>query len=210
MNYRIGLTGGIGSGKSTVAGLFHQQGVTVIDTDAISHQLTQAGGDAIPLIRAAFGPEYLDAEGALDRARMRNHIFSEPGAKQRLEAILHPAIRARMLAQAEAADSSPYVLLVVPLLFETPNFRELADRTLAVDCAVETQVARSMRRSGLNEHEVRAIIAQQIPRAERLKLADDLIRNEGGIEELRPQVLRLHQAYLSRSSEIAFRPSRSN
>ncbi len=209
MSYRVGLTGGIGSGKSAVAALFREQGIAVIDSDASSHQLTQAGGAAIPEIRAAFGAAYMEAGGALDRAKMRALVFSDPGARKRLEAILHPLIRAEMLAQAEAAAASPYVLLVVPLLFEAPKYRDLVQRTLVVDCAEETQVTRTMQRSALSGAEVRAIMAQQMPRAERLRLADDVIHNDGGMDELRRQVLQLHLAYLSRSSEITPRLSRS-
>ncbi|MBI5436338.1 MAG: dephospho-CoA kinase [Nitrosomonadales bacterium] len=201
MTVSIGLTGGIGSGKSTVAALFRDCGVTVIDSDVISHQLTQSGGGAIAAIRAAFGDVYIDASGALDRQRMRQLVFSAPAAKQRLEGILHPLIRARMLALAQAsntdhAGASPYLLLVVPLLFETQNYRELVQRTLVVDCAEAVQVARAMRRSGLGEPEVRAIMAQQIARAERLRRADDIIQNDGDMEALRQQVERLHQRYL--------------
>ena len=210
MSYRVGLSGGIGSGKSTVAALFQEQGVTVIDSDVISHQLTQAGGEAIALIRHEFGDECLGAEGALNRARMRQLIFSDPGAKQKLEAILHPLIRARMLAQAETSGASPYLLLVVPLLFEAPNYRELAQRTLVVDCSEETQIARAMRRSAVSEQEVRAIMSQQISRTGRLGLADDVIHNNGGMDELRPQVVQLHRFYLDRSSEVSFRSSISD
>jgi dephospho-CoA kinase len=210
MRYRVGLSGGIGSGKSTVASLFHEQGITVIDSDAISHQITRPDGEAIPLIRAAFGAEYLDADGALDRAKMRGLVFSESGAKKMLESILHPLIRSRMLAQAQEPVHSHYLLLVVPLLFEVPNYRELANRTLVVDCAEETQVTRAIQRSALKEQEVRAIMAQQIPRAKRLQLADDVIHNDGCMQELLQQVMQLHRYYLARSSELALRPSRSN
>jgi len=206
MSYRVGLTGGIGSGKSAVAALFQEQGIAVIDSDAVSHQITGAGGAAMADIRTAFGTAYLNEEGALNRARMRELVFSDPGAKNTLERILHPRILSVMLEQAEAARS-PYLLLVVPLLFETPIYRALAQRTLVVDCSEETQVARTMRRNGFSEAEVRAIIAQQIPRAERLRLADDVIHNEGAKDDLRQQVLQLHQTYLNRSSEITFRPS---
>ncbi len=200
MVYRVGLSGGIGSGKSAVATLFHELGVAVIDSDAISHRLTQTGGAAIGLIQKEFGVEYLGADGALNRARMRGLVFSDAAAKQKLEAILHPLIRAEMLAEAETART-PYVLLVVPLLFEAPGYRELAQRTLVVDCSEEAQVARTMQRSGLTEKEVRAIMAGQISRAERLKLADDVIRNTGSLDELRTQVTNLHRFYLDRSSE---------
>lgn len=196
----IGLTGGIGSGKSTVAALFGECGATVIDSDAISHQLTRAGGDAIAAICAAFGDGYIDASGAMDRQRMRQLVFSDPASKQRLESILHPLIRAQMLAQAKASGASPYSLLVVPLLFETRNYRELVQRILVVDCAEAIQVVRAMRRSGLSEEEIRAIMAQQIARAERLRRADDVIQNDGDMQSLRQQVGQLHLRYLSLSA----------
>jgi dephospho-CoA kinase len=201
VSYRVGLTGGIGSGKSTVAGLFAECGVAVIDSDAISHNLTQPGGGAIEAIRTAFGDSYLSASGALDRARMRQLVFSDTPAKQRLEAILHPLIRAQMLAQAEAAaEISPYLLLVIPLLFETANYRELVQRTLVADCAEASQVARAMQRSGLSEQEVRAIMAQQISRAERLRRADDTLQNDAGLDALSLQVAHLHQRYIALSA----------
>lgn len=210
MTYRVGLTGGIGSGKSTVAGLFQEIGVSIIDSDTISHQLTQAGGVAIALIRASFGEEYLTLGGALDRVKMRQRIFSDPTAKQKLESILHPLIRTQMLAQAQAPTSFPYMLLVVPLLFETPDYLELVQRTLVVDCAEEIQVARAIQRGTWSETDVRAAIAQQISRAERLQLADDIIRNDGSIDDLRNQVRQLHQHYLSRSPGNASRTSGSD
>jgi dephospho-CoA kinase len=199
MTYRVGLTGGIGSGKSTVAGLFQEFGAGIIDSDAISHQLTQAGGVAIALIRASFGEAYLTQGGALDRVKMRQRILSDPTAKQKLEAILHPLIRTQMLAQVQAPSSFPYLLLVVPLLFEAANYLDLVQCALVVDCAEEIQVARAMQRGTWSEAEVRAAMAQQISRAERLQLADDIIRNDGSIDDLRTQVRQLHQHYLSRS-----------
>ncbi len=203
MSYRIGLTGGIGSGKSTVAALFQKHGATIIDSDVISHQLTQPGGAAITAIRAAFGDTCINADGALDRPRMRQLVFSDAAAKQQLEGIMHPLIRAQMLAQAQAvhpasvSGAAPYLLLVVPLLFETANYRALVQRTLVVDCTPATQLARAMLRSGLNEQEVRAIMAQQITRAERLKRADDIIQNDADLDSLRLQVEQLHRRYLS-------------
>lgn len=198
MTVRIGLTGGIGSGKSTVAALFAEHGVTVIDSDAISHQLTQPGGTAIEPIRSAFGASCINASGALNRAQMRQLVFSDIAAKQRLEAILHPLIRAQMLAQSEvSAEASPYLLLVIPLLFETENYLKLVQRTLVVDCAETTQIARAIQRSGLTEHEVRAIMAQQISRAERLLRADDTLQNDAGLDTLRLQVAQLHQRYIA-------------
>ncbi len=204
MSYRIGLTGGIGSGKSTVAALFADCGATVIDSDAISHRLTQPGGAAIAAIRAAFGDGYLATNGALDRARMRQRVFSDPAAKLQLEAILHPLICAQMLAQA-VNSTAPYLLLVVPLLFEAAGYLGLVQRTLVVDCTEALQVARAMQRSGLDEQTVRAIMATQMPRAERLRRADDVIQNNGSPDDLRRQVEQLHQRYLaiSAGSDVA-------
>ena len=195
MNYRVGLTGGIGSGKSTVATLFAELGVPVIDTDAISHHLTQSGGAAIPFIRTAFSEDFIDATGALDRTKMRLLVFSDFAAKQRLEKILHPLIfeQARSLAESSTA---PYVLLVIPLLFEAPEYRDWLHHTVTVDCAEETQLARATRRNGLNEQAVRAIMAQQLSRMQRLQLADDAINNDGTLTDLRLQIAQLHQRYL--------------
>jgi dephospho-CoA kinase len=207
MIYRVGLTGGIGSGKSTVASLFKECGVLVIDSDVISHQITQSGGIAIAAIRTVFGDDYIDASGALNRVLMRQLIFSDHAAKLKLEAILHPLIRAQILAQVDDANinstlASPYLLLVIPLLFETLNYRELVQRTLVVDCAETTQIARTMQRSGLDEQTVRTIMASQITRAERLRLADDIIQNDGNLDILRQQITKLHQHYLAISSGI--------
>ena len=198
MNYRVGLTGGIGSGKSTVAALFQELGATVIDSDVISHQLTKGNGAAMAPIREAFGETMLDNTGGLDRARMRQLIFSDPAAKLRLEAILHPLIRTQLLEQARAAaDAAPYQMLVVPLLFEIPNYEAGVHRAVVVDCAEEIQMQRAIARSGLDEKTVRAIMASQVSRAERLRRADEIIHNEGNPDDLRPQVEQLHQRYLA-------------
>lgn len=207
MIYRVGLTGGIGCGKSTVAALFKECGVLVIDSDVISHQMTQSGGIAIAAIRATFGDDYIDANGALDRVLMRQLIFADHAAKLKLEAILHPLIRAQMLAQVENANinsrlASPYLLLVIPLLFETLSYHELVHHTLVVDCAETTQVARTIKRSGLDEQAVRAIMASQITRAERLRLADEIIQNDGNLDALRQQVRQLHLNYKTISQEL--------
>lgn len=198
MSFRVGLTGGIGSGKSTVAALFAELGVPVIDTDVISHQLTQPGGAAIPAIRSAFGEHYIDATGALDRAKMRQLVFSDSTAKQLLEKILHPLILAQAKSLAESRPG-PYVLLVVPLLFETPDFLNWLDHTVVVDCPVEAQIARATTRSNLSEQTVRAIIARQFTRTQRLELANDVIVNDGTLSELYPQIAHLHQTYLKRA-----------
>ncbi len=199
MSYLIGLTGGIGSGKSTVAALFADCGATVIDSDAISHRLTKPGGAAIAAIRAAFGDDYIAAGGALDRARMRQRVFSDPVVRLQLEAILHPLIRAQILAQAETS-TAPYLLLVVPLLFEAAGYLGLVQRTLVVDCTEALQVARATQRGGLDEQTVRAIMATQMPRAERLRRADDVIQNDGSPDTLRQQVEQLHRRYLAIST----------
>jgi dephospho-CoA kinase len=207
MKFRVGLTGGIGSGKSTVASLFKECGVLVIDSDIISHQMTQSGGMAIAAIRTTFGDDYIDASGALNRALMRQLIFSDRAAKLHLEAILHPLIRAQIMVQVDNANTnsthtSPYLLLVIPLLFETLSYREFVQRTLVVDCAETTQIARTMQRSGLDEQAVRTIMASQITRVERLRLADEIIQNDGSLDTLRQQVNQLHQRYLTIFSGI--------
>ena len=197
----VGLTGGIGSGKSTVARLFAEHGAGIIDTDAIAHQLTQAGGEAIAPIRAAFGNDYLKADGALDRAKMRALIFSDAAAKQRLEQILHPLIFEQAKAQLRQLQASPYIVVVVPLLPESRTFRQLVQRVLVVDCDKNTQIARVIGRSSMSEAEVRAIIARQTPRAERLQLADDVIRNDAGLDSLAGQVAALHERYAKNTKQ---------
>ncbi|MBI4808501.1 MAG: dephospho-CoA kinase [Nitrosomonadales bacterium] len=201
MSYLVGLTGGIGSGKSTVAGLFAAQGVPVIDTDHISHQLTKAGGAAIPLIRKVFGDDYIDARGALDRGRMRASVFSDAAARQRLETILHPLILDQTKQQASASADAPYTLIVVPLLFESGKYADWMDRTIAVDCPEDVQITRTMQRSKLNETEVRAILAQQLSRAERQGLADESILNDGSLEELEAQVVGMHRRLSALAAE---------
>lgn len=191
----VGLTGGIGCGKSTAAELFAKHGADIVDTDAIAHLLTQSGGDGIAAIRAAFGGDFITADGALDRARMRSLIFSDAAAKQRLELILHPLILEQARMQLARLHTSPYIILVVPLLAESPEFRKLIRRILVVDCSETTQVARVTGRSGLGEEEVRAVIAQQASRAERLRLTDDVIHNDTGMDRLAEQVAVLHQKY---------------
>lgn len=191
----VGLTGGIGSGKSSVGRLFAAHGITVVDADAISRSMTAAGGAAIASLRAAFGAEFIDATGALDRARMRARVFQNEQAKKALEAILHPMIRAETNAQAAAA-TSPYVMLEIPLLVESKTYRARCQRILVVDVPEAMQEARVMTRDRLSLEETRRIIAAQATRAERLAAADDVIDNSGTPEALGPQVDRLHQSYL--------------
>ena len=194
--FSVGLTGGIGSGKSTVADLFAERGATIVDTDQIAHSLTAPHGPAMPTIVAEFGAEFADASGALDRARMRSLVFSDPAAKTRLEAILHPRIR-QAAQDAAASASGSYVIFAVPLLVESANWRERVDRILVVDCPEQVQIARVMARNGLPEAQVKAIMASQASRAQRLAAADDVVLNDAGIEALTPQIARLHNLYLA-------------
>ena len=195
MTLCIGLTGGIGCGKSTVAGLFAEHGAGIVDTDAIAHHLTQSGGDAIAAISAAFGKDYITVDGELDRAKMRGLIFSDAAAKQRLELILHPLILQQAKQQLRLLQTKHYIIIVVPLLAESPSFRQLVQRVLVVDCDENIQVARVIGRSQMEEAEVRGIIAQQTPRAERLQIADDVIHNDAGMDSLAEQVSVLHERY---------------
>ena len=198
MSFVVGLTGGIGSGKSAAAAEFERLGATVVDTDAIAHALTAAGGAAMGEIRKVFGTEVLAASGALDRDEMRARVFADPAAKKALEALLHPLIREesrRLIAGARG----PYVIHVVPLLVESPDYRRRVDRVLVIDAPEELQVERVRSRSGLSEAQVRAIVAAQATRAQRLAAADDLIENRGTIEALREQVAALHRKYLEYS-----------
>jgi dephospho-CoA kinase len=201
----IGLTGGIGSGKSTVADLLVAHGAALVDTDAIAHALTAPGGDAIEPIRAAFGDGVVAPDGRMDRAAMRTLAFSDPGARKRLEAILHPMIRARTQAGIEAAvrEGAPYVIVAVPLLVESGDWRGRYDRVLVVDCPPEVQIERVIARSALPRAQVESILAAQASRAQRLAAADDLIDNGGAPDALDAQVARVHAAYagLSRSVE---------
>ncbi len=199
--FAVGLTGGIGSGKSAVADRFAALGAAIVDTDAIAHALTAAGGAAIEAIAREFGPDYIDAAGSLDRPRMRERVFNDPQAKARLEAILHPRIReAALAAAARAAARAPYVVFVVPLLVESGTWRSRVERLLVIDCSAATQEARVCARSGLDAALVRRIIAQQASRAERLAAADDVLVNEGTLAQLAPRVQRLHARYLERAA----------
>ena len=196
--FSVGLTGGIGCGKSTVADLFAALGATIVDTDVIAHALTAPQGAAMPAIVAEFGPDFAQPDGALDRARMRTLVFSDATARARLEAILHPRIRAATEAAGQAATGA-YVIYVVPLLIESGSWRERVTRVLAIDCSEDTQVARVMQRSRLSADEVRAIMATQVTRARRLAEADDVVDNDAGLDALRAQVQALHERYLALS-----------
>jgi dephospho-CoA kinase len=196
MAYCVGLTGGIGSGKSAASAMFEALGAAVVDTDEISRALTAPGGAAVAAIRESFGPQALGPDGGLDRERMRSLVFRDPASRQKLEAILHPLIRDRTRA-AIAAARAPYVIVVVPLLLETGACLELVRRALVVDCEEAEQVRRVVATRGIAAEEVRRIMATQLPRAERLRRADDVLHNDGGIEALRGQVGRLHTRYLA-------------
>ena len=178
LSLRIGLTGGIGSGKSTVAARLVERGAELIDTDAIARSLTLAGGDAIEAIRESFGPDFIAASGALDRARMREAAFADAGAKRRLEAILHPRIGAEVERRV-AASTAPVTVLDIPLLVESGRWRNRVDRVWVVDCSEALQVTRVMSRSSWTEAAVRAVLAQQATRAARRAAADAVIDNEG-------------------------------
>lgn len=198
--YIVGLTGGIGSGKSTVADLFVEKGVVLVDADAIAHELTRPHGAAMPSVIAEFGPVALDAYGALDRTAMRQLVFAEPGARVRLENILHPLIRQISTERCQAAQS-PYAILAVPLLIESEGYRQRCDRVVAVDCPEQLQIERVIARNGLSVGEVRAIMAAQATRAQRLAVANDVIINDADLANLAWQVNTLHEKYLQLSAE---------
>jgi dephospho-CoA kinase len=195
VRFVVGLTGGIGSGKSAAADEFARLGATVVDTDVISRELTEKGGAAVARIEKLFGRSFLDPAGGMDRKKMRDHVFADPAAKRALEALLRPMIREES-ARRIAAAPGPYVVHVVPLLIESPDYRRRVDRVLVVDAPEETQVKRVRARSGLAADEVRAIMRGQVSRAERLAAADDVIDNRGSRDALRKQVGALHQKYL--------------
>lgn len=198
--FSVGLTGGIGSGKSTVADLFATLGASVIDTDVIAHQLTAANGAAIAAIKSTFGAAFVTESGAMDRSRMREAVFSDPTTKERLEAIIHPLIRAKSEHAATQARGS-YVLFVVPLLVETGYWKQRVSRVLLIDCPEDIQIRRVMQRNTLTEQQVRAIMATQLPRADRLTSADDIIVNDSDTAALLPQVQRLHRQYVALAGE---------
>ena len=191
---RIGLTGGIASGKSTVADLFAAAGVPIIDTDVIAREVVEPGQPALEEIRAAFGDDVFAEDGRLDRASMRKLVFSDHESRRRLEAILHPRIGAATIEQAEAAGGA-YQLIVVPLLTESA-LKDAMDRVLVVDCSEETQLKRLLERDAESSEQARRILAAQASREERLAIADDVITNDAGLDELRTAVDELHRQYL--------------
>ncbi len=197
MNYdafSIGLTGGIGSGKTLVANLFSSLGAAIVDADEVARSLTAPGGEGIALIRDAFGSQFIQPDGAMNRAMMRKHVFSNADERLRLEAILHPLIRDVSFYQAREAVGD-YVIFVNPLLLDLPIWHGMGTRILVVDCPEELQVSRVMKRSGISEEQVRAIIKTQVTREKRLSMADDVIENDKDINHIVQKVEYLHAIY---------------
>ena len=198
---RVGLTGGIGCGKSAVAERFAALNVPFIDADIIARHLTAADSPVLIAIEAAFGKEARQPDGALNRAWLRQHIFSDASERKKLEAILHPLIFENVRKQLHALHDVPYVLLVIPLLLETQTYRDLIDRVLVVDCFEDQQRVRVAERNGLSAEDINAILAAQMPRAQRLALANDVLTNTGDWAALQGQVLSLHETYLALSAK---------
>ena len=194
----VGLTGGIGSGKTAVSDRLAQLGAGVVDTDLIAHEITAPNGSAISLIQKQFGSEYLDSSGALDRNKMRSLVFTDPEARKALEAITHPLIREETIRQAKQLiqEKVPYLVFVVPLLIESGTWLSLLDYLAVVDCPEEVQIARVMHRSKLPRSEVERILKAQASRQERIAHADMVIENQGSLEDLQAEVLSLHQKIL--------------
>ncbi|MNO42148.1 Dephospho-CoA kinase [compost metagenome] len=200
--YVVAITGGIGSGKTTVANQFAALGIEVVDADLIAREVVEPGTPALTAIASHFGPGILDEQGRLDRRALRERIFSDPAAKSWLNALLHPIIRSEMLRQCAAA-SSPYCLLVVPLLVEN-RLTELADRVLVIDVDEATQIERTCRRDGVSREQAQAILASQASRSERLAMADDVLDNQSGTSEtIQERILALHETYLAFASQQA-------
>lgn len=192
----VALTGGIGSGKSEATSMFAKLGVPIVDLDVISHQLTAPNQPLINTIAAAFGQAYVTEDGALDREKMRQLIFSDPNARDQLNAILHPAIHEEAIKQMRKYAHTPYAILAIPLLDQDSPYTAAIDRTLVIDCDESTQVNRVKQRSNLEEDQIKAIIQAQTPRQARLDMADDVITNDSDIEMLRSKIEHLHQKYI--------------
>ena len=191
---KIGLTGGVASGKSTVADLFEALGAPLIDTDVLARKVVEPGEPGLAAVRDEFGPEVLTERGELDRRKLRSIVFADDAKRRRLESILHPLIRGRLLAELRQLDA-PYVVIAVPLLVET-NFDQLVDRVLVVDVPVEVQLERLMQRDGSSRAEAQAMIDAQVDRETRLARADEVIDNSGSVDSTRAQVEALHRLYL--------------
>lgn len=201
--YWVGLTGGIGSGKSQAAAEFIRLGIPVIDADAVSRALTADNGRALPEIRRVFGSELFDTEGRLKRAVLRDMIFRRPEAKQQLEALMHPLILQEILMQQSRCQDSVYGIIDIPLLVEQPVFSVLVQRVLVIDVCENSQIERVKQRSGLDEAEIKRIMAAQACRRDRLLAADDVLPNEGTVQELAGKVGRLHRFYHAHFSYLS-------
>ncbi len=194
--FLVGLTGGIGSGKSEAARIFAGLGVPVVDTDAIAHELTAPGQPVLQNIIHLFGNEFLNPDGSLDRAALREKVFADERARHQLEAILHPAIFDEVVQRVNQHPQAPYQIIAIPLLFENERYRSLVQRSLLIDCDETLQVSRTTARSDLPASAVKAIMRAQMSRAERIGQADDIITNNRGLPELKKEIEKLHQKYL--------------
>jgi dephospho-CoA kinase len=193
---RVGLTGGIGCGKSVVAEMFRELGTIIIDADQIAHDLVKPGSPVLAAVIEQFGKAYLDADGGLDRQKLAQHVFARPEQKRRLEALIHPAVRDAIRRQLEARSQETYVIVVIPLLLET-GYTELIDRILVVDCDEQQQIQRVQQRDSRDTEQIQNIMRQQIGRYERLSQADDILTNNTSLAALQHQVAELHQKYLN-------------
>lgn len=192
----VGLTGGIGCGKSEAARIFAKLGVPIVDVDVIARHLTTAGQPVLQEIISAFGTEFLDADGNLNRAAMREKVFNDIAARKDLEGILHPAIYDQALLELSQNQSAHYQILAISLLFENNRYKNDVARSLVIDCDEALQVSRTMQRSGLTEQAVRAIMTAQVSRDFRRKMADDLIENNGSLDELTKKITGMHEKYI--------------
>ncbi len=197
MTFILGLTGGIGSGKSAASQWFESQGITVVDADIVAREVVEKGQPALLEIQQYFGHWVLQPDGTLDRRALRDHIFKEPNARKQLEQITHPAIRTSIIQQLQNATSS-YVVLVSPLLFET-NQHQLTQHTLLIDASIELQIARASSRDGQNIDQIQTIIAAQMSRTQKQNVANDIVLNDGELEHLYEKLKPLHLKYLARS-----------
>lgn len=194
--YVVGLTGGIGCGKSEAARCFAKLGVPIVDVDVIARQLTAVGQETLQEIIEVFGKDYLLPDGNLNRNAMREKVFHDMAARKDLESIIHPAIHTQALQELEQNRAAPYQILAISLLFENQRYKNNVTRSLVIDCDESLQITRTMKRSGLSEQTVRGIMAAQVSRATRIKMADDLIENEGTLDELYQKVTAMHQKYM--------------
>ena len=195
--YIVGLTGGIGSGKSEAARLFAELGVPIVDVDIISHELTASGQATLKEITEVFGKDILNSDGSLNRAALRQKVFTDCEARKKLEAILHPAIYNKAIERLQENASAPYQILAIPLLFESDRYLNIINRSLVIDSDTKLQIARASKRDGLLEADIQKIIDVQMPREKRNALADDLILNDGLIEELKEKIKQVHEKYIN-------------